>query len=322
LALDAPVGFGIDGEVEDLLISELQLGEGVRSGGLDESHVDLLTESAEAWPPIVVWGDHSLVLDGFHRVEAARRLGRRSVVAVRFEGSAEEAYMESVRRNVNHGLPLTVGDRRRAARRILTRNPEWSDRRIASLCGLSDKTVGRLRRAVSGIQVMDRRVGRDGKVRPVQAGQVRDRVRRALEENPAGSLRAIAAVAGASPETVRSVRANLRAREDQSPGGDPPTASRRTDGPAMSLLTLLQPTRGETAATNHDGVDWLTDRALSACGDGRDFAHWFASNEVTEDWHRFVWTVPLGRVYDVVDEARRRAATWTSFASLLESRTR
>jgi ParB-like chromosome segregation protein Spo0J len=322
LALDAPVGFGIDGEVEDLLISELELGEGVRTGGLDESHVDLLMESAEAWPPIVVWGEDSLVIDGFHRVEAARRLGRRNVTAVRFMGSAEEAFMESVRRNVNHGLPLTVGDRRRAARRVLTRNPEWSDRRIASLCGLSDKTVGRLRRAVSGIQVIDRRVGRDGKVRPVQAGQVRDRVRQALEENPNGSLRAIAAVAGASPETVRSVRANLLAREGQSLGGDAPASSRRTDGPALSLLTLLQPSRDEPLATNRDGVDWLTDRALSACGDGWDFARWFASNDVTEDWHRFVWTVPLGRVYDVVDEARRRAATWTSFASMLESRTR
>jgi hypothetical protein len=84
----------------------------------------------------------------------------------------------------------------------------------------------------------------------------------------------------------------------------------------------LQPAREGTVATSLDGVDWLTDRALSACGDGRDFARWFASNEVTEEWHRFVWTVPLGRVYDVVDEARRRAATWTSFASLLESRTR
>jgi ParB-like chromosome segregation protein Spo0J len=313
----------MEGEVEGLLISRLQLGEGVRSGGLDESHVDLLMESAETWPPIVVWGDHCVVIDGFHRVEAARRLGRRSVAAVRFVGSAEDAFMESVRRNVNHGLPLSVGDRRRAARRILTRNPEWSDRRIASLCGLSDKTVGRLRRAVSGIQVIDRRVGRDGKVRPVQAGQVRDRVRQALEENPSGSLRAIAAVAGASPETVRSVRANLLARESQSPAGEMPTSSRRTDGPAMSLLTLLQPTREEeTVATNKYGADWLTDRALSACGDGREFARWFASNDVSEEWHRFVWTVPIGRVYDVVDEARRRAAAWTSFASLLESRTR
>jgi ParB-like chromosome segregation protein Spo0J len=321
-ALDAPVRFGIDGEVDDVLISELQMGEGVRSGGLDESHVDLLMESAEAWPPIVVWGDRSLVIDGFHRVEAARRLGRRSVAAIRFVGSAEEAFMESVRRNVNHGLPLTVGDRRRAARRILTRNPEWSDRRIASLCGLSDKTVGRLRRAASGIQVIDRRVGRDGKVRPVQAGQVRARVRQALEENPGGSLRAIAAVAGASPETVRSVRAGLLAPGGQSAGGETPTSCRRTDGPALSLLTLLQPTREETVPSDRNDLDWLTDRAFSGCSDGGEFARWFASNSVTEDWHRFVWTVPLGRVYDVVDEARRRAASWTSFASLLESRTR
>ena len=322
LALEASVEFEIGGEVATLPIVALEFGEVARSGGLDESHVELLMESANSWPPIVVWGEDLLVIDGFHRVEAARRLGRRSITAIRFLGSPDEAFMESVRRNVNHGLPLTVGDRRRAARRVLTRNPEWSDRRIASLCGLSDKTVGRLRRAVGSIQAIDRRVGRDGKVRPVQAGQVRDRVRQALEQNPCGSLRAIAAVAGASPETVRSVRSNMQAQRGHSPGDGAPASSRRTNPPARSVLTLLEPARDETSAPDPEGLDWLTDPALSACGDGGDFARWFASNNVTEDWHGYVWTIPLGRVYDVVDEARRRAVAWNLFASLLESRTR
>jgi ParB-like chromosome segregation protein Spo0J len=307
--------------VEELPISELRVGEGVRTGGLDQEHVELLMESVDSWPPIIVWGDDLVVVDGFHRVEAARKLGRYSVVATRFLGSPEEAFIEAVRRNVNHGLPLSVSDRRRAARRVLARNPEWSDRRIASLCGLSDKTVGRLRRmATGGIVAVDRRVGRDGKVRPVQSEQVRERVRQALAENPEGSLRAIAAVAGASPETVRSVRASMLAGEAGSGGRSAAKATPAPDPLSLTVLSVLS--RLEPPETDNDRNDWVSDYALNACDGGAKFVSWFASTDVTEEWHDFVWNVPLGRVYEVVDEARRRAAAWTSFASLLESRAR
>jgi hypothetical protein len=283
-------------------------------------------ESVESWPPIVVWGDDLVVIDGCHRVEAARRLGRYSVVAIRFLGSPEEAFIEAVQRNVSHGLPLSVGDRRRAAKRVLARNPEWSDRRIASLCGLSDKTVGKLRRGGTGaIMAAERRVGRDGKVRPVQSGPVRDRVRQALAKNPGGSLRMIAAVAGSSPETVRAVRASLLTGDHH--------AAERSQSPAvfqhspvstMAALSMLAQSDQSDQSERAWRIDeeWLSDRALNACGDGGDFARWFASTNVTEDWHNFIWTVPLGRIYEVVDEARRRASAWTSFASLLECRTR
>jgi hypothetical protein len=205
---------------------------------------------------------------------------------------------------------------------VLARNPEWSNRRIASLCGLSDKTVGRLRRASSAVIVgVERRVGRDGKVRPVQAGQVRERVKQALAENPKGSLRAIAAVAGASPETVRSVRANLLAGDGPHEGARRIQLPPRREATTRSMLSVLSQIH-EPAEPPGRCSDWLLDRALAASDGGSGFARWFASTDLSEEWHDFVWTVPLGRVYEVVDEARRRAAAWTSFASLLESRTR
>lgn len=321
LALEAPIGFRFGSELEELAISHLRVGESVRTGGLDQDHVELLMESVDSWPPIVVWGD-DLVVDGRHRLEAARRLGRHGVVASRFSGSIEEAFIEAVRRNVSHGLPLSVGDRRRAARRVLARTPEWSDRRIASICGLSDKTVGRLRRTATGdIVAVDRRVGRDGKVRPVQPGEVRERVKQALSDNPGGSLRAIAAVAGASPETVRSVRARLRAGERHPEHSEPSRSSLTRDTPTLSVLSVPSQLQ-ERAEVDRPCRDWWADLALTTCHDGDRFVHWFTSTDVTGEWHDFVWTVPLGRVYDVVDEARRRAATWASFASLLESRIR
>jgi ParB-like chromosome segregation protein Spo0J len=316
----------------DLSISWIQPGEGVRSGGLDERHVLLLMETADQWPPIVVWGEQCRLIDGAHRVEAARRLGLSTIAAVRFLGTADEAFVESVRRNVEHGLPLPVVDRRRAALRVLRRHGEWSDRRVGFVCGLSGKTIARMRREHSmsegrcdGVVLgMDRRVGRDGKARPVQSGEVRERIKRALEENPGGSLRVLAAMAGASPETVRTVRARL-AGHDRPPSPTVPFA------PAAKLHSVSVDSSRVVPLETHDqpsDVDdwpkspWKSDPALLACGDGGDFAKWFEENKVGDDWRGHVWNIPLGRIYEVVDEARRRAAAWTSFASVLESRTR
>jgi hypothetical protein len=285
-------------------------------------------ETAEQWPPIVVWGDDCVVIDGAHRVEAARRLGHFTVRAVRFIGTRDEAFIESVRRNVKHGLPLSVGDRRRAALRVLARNPEWSDRRIASLCGLSGKTIARLRREGHGagdvVVPMERRVGRDGKLRPVRSKEIHDRIRRALEENPGGSLRFVAAIAGASPETVRTVRARMNVADQLSDRTvdflSPVTQLPEMHaGPMFDYLETAEPA-AEVSEGRSD--TWLSDAALNTCGDGGGFARWFTETNVSDDWHRFVWTIPVGRVYEVVDEARRRAATWTAFASILESRIR
>jgi hypothetical protein len=321
------------GAPENLLIDSLRAGDAVRTGGLDEGHVALLMETVNLWPPILVWGKECLVVDGAHRVEAARRLGRTSVAALRFPGTRDEAFVESIRRNVDHGLPLTIGDRRRAALRVLGRHSEWSDRRIASVCGLSGKTVARLRREEysprsehDGVVVdLPRRVGRDGKTRPIQPGEVRDRIRRVLEENPGGSLRTIAALAGASPETVRTVRARLiKDQPDHRRGVSSPVGAAGAEG-VDAVIAFPQSEQDRTnpeqsMASAHDV--WISDRALRSCGDGGEFARWFNHNNVDDGWHRYVWTVPVGRIYDIVDEARRRAASWTAFASLLESRTR
>ncbi len=332
LAFEAEYALDRVGPVVHIPLDRLHQGEGVRSGGVDEAHVGVLVETVEQWPPIVVWGEECLVVDGAHRVEAARRLGHASIAAVRFVGRRDEAFVESVRRNVEHGLPLSVTDRRRAALRILSRYAEWSDRRIASLCGLSGKTVARLRRlelpsSRDGVVIgLERRVGRDGKARPVQSHEIRERIRRALEDNPTGSLRAIAATAGASPETVRTVRARMAEGDSFSAeSGQPGGPGHEPRPPAIALSTSDVRSFGLADLgmdTARPADTWTSDRALVASGDGRDFANWFANNRIGDDWHRFVWTIPLGRVYEVVDEARRRASAWTAFASMLESRTR
>ncbi len=318
------------GPIAEIPLGRLRPGEGVRSGGLDEGHVAVLMETCEEWPPIVIWGKDCTVLDGAHRVRAAQRLGLATIAAVRFLGTHEEAFVESVRRNIDHGLPLTVADRRRAALRVMARHGEWSDRRIGSLCGLSGKTVARLRRdeltSGEGVVIgLDRRVGRDGKARPVRAVEIRNRIRKALEEHPGGSLRFIGAMVGASPETVRTVRARL-AEEDRKAGGAAPLAGGDRTSPATvtplpsAVSGPLSPPfpEDEDASLN----DWTSDLALLGHEGGSDFARWFADSHIGEEWQRYVRNIPLGRVYEVVDEARRRASAWTAFARILESRAR
>ena len=89
VALNLGKASGLADPAQQMSIDALRIGGGARSGGLDEGHVALLMESVDHWPPVVVWSDDCLVIDGAHRVEAARRLGRPTIWAVRFIGTRE-----------------------------------------------------------------------------------------------------------------------------------------------------------------------------------------------------------------------------------------
>lgn len=159
------------------------------------------------------------VIDGMHRLRAAILNGRSSIQVEFFDGSDEEAFVRSVAQNVAHGLPLTLADRKRAAARILGRRPALSNRSVASVTGLSPKTVGAIRARASGeIPQLHERLGRDGRVRPLDGSELRLRAAEAIRGNPGASLREIAASAGISPGTARDVQARLRAGDNPAPG--------------------------------------------------------------------------------------------------------
>lgn len=311
-------------------VEQLQVRHHLRSSGLDEAHVAALAELDGKWPPLLVWADHpALVIDGAHRLAAARRLGHPTVRVVAFHGTADEAFVEAVRRNVGHGLPLSVADRTRAGQQILARHPDWSDRRIAEACALSPHTVARLRSSGAGprsapsplaarggppaersrkesaivvqaagtVVDIESRLGRDGRCRPAQPGMIRERVVEALQANPGGSLREIASVAKVSPETVRRIRREVD-------GGPPPTVGllpRVPSGPAG---------------------DWRDDPAMGSSQELSDLVRWLERTEPGSELASYAGAVPLSRVYELADEGRRRAAFWTAFATALESRAR
>jgi ParB-like chromosome segregation protein Spo0J len=305
-------------EVVDLPLAALPASPSLRAGGLDRAHIATLAELAPSWPPIVVRrADHS-VIDGQHRIAAAARLGLTTLPAVLFDGTADDAYVEFVRCNVGHGLPLSLDERRAAVSRILRTHPERSDRSIAELCGVSPKTVARVRDEREASAASRRRptpitgrVGRDGRVRPVDPEAVRTRIAEELARRPEASLRAIAQVVGASPETVRSVKNKLRS------GHSVATRPVHADpAPEATILGLLS--RKQRCAR-----PWQDDRALADRDGGAQFVQWFDATAVeSADGWEHVGVVPLSRVYEVADEARRRAAFWLGFAETLEGQVR
>jgi hypothetical protein len=297
-------------EVVSLLVSELTADSSFREGGLSEGHVERLVGLQGHWPPILVRRATGDVIDGVHRVAAARRLGLDRIEATYFEGNADEALIQFVRRNVYHGLPLTLRERKRAARTMLHTHPQWSDRRTAELCAISPKTVGRLRVTSSEgpadeIPHLDTRsrLGRDNKSHPVDAASVRSRVVEALQQQPGASLRTIAASAGVSPETVRSVRMNMSS----------PAPVNLVDNVRELVFAPAEPPE----------APWKQDSAFTTSVNGDDFVEWFDSTTISEhDWWSRLDAIPISRIYEISDEARRRSEEWTRFAQCLEERTR
>ncbi|MER8012165.1 ParB N-terminal domain-containing protein [Streptomyces sp. NPDC094149] len=195
-------------ETEWIPIADLDLSCSPRSAGESGEHIRVLAESQAELPPIVVQRGTNRVIDGVHRVRAARLRGQQTIRARWFDGDDASAFVLAVRLNVRHGLPLSLADRKAAGTRILCEQEGWSNRAIASAVGLSPKTIAALREAI-GRPGGQTRLGRDGRVRPVSTAAGRERAKQMLLREPASSLRAVSAVAGVSPGTVRDVRDQL-----------------------------------------------------------------------------------------------------------------
>jgi hypothetical protein len=287
-----------------------------RSGGLCAEQINRLAEVGGPWPPILVRPD-GLVIDGAHRVAAARRLGRARIEAHYFAGGPQDAFVEFVRRNVAQGLMLTLAERKQAAVRVLRVNAHWSDRRVADLCVLSPKTVGRLRLSVvppnqKGAQWdAEVREGRDHRLRPARRGSVRGRVIEALRAQPEASLRTIASAVGVSPETVRLVRLNL--------ASDPGDREGQISGPIVEPKPHIG-TEPMGHLDSPSNLDWRSDPAITSSAHSVDLVGWLERTCVDSTDSEWIEMVPLSRVYLVAEEARRRSKAWLHWAQALEDR--
>lgn len=185
-------------------------GESPRLEGQDAAHVARLAEVETPLPPILVDRRTMRVIDGTHRLMAAAVNHRPTIDVIFFDGDPADVFLRAVEANVAHGFPLSLNDRRSAARRIISSHRHLSDRAIAQVTGLSAKTIAMLRhQSEDDASRTASRIGRDGRARPMNGMERRARVAELMTERPHASLRELARIAGVSPATASDVRKRL-----------------------------------------------------------------------------------------------------------------
>jgi ParB-like chromosome segregation protein Spo0J len=262
------------------------------------------------------------VIDGMHRLKAARLRGESTIKAVLYEGGDLEVFVLAVRVNVQHGLPLSLSDRKAAAARIVRASPRWSDRAIAEVAGLSAKTVGAIRvDSEAVLPEVHHRIGRDGRTRPLSTVDGRRLASELMTLNPECSSREIARMTGISPSTVRDVRDRIHRGEDPVPTrrrtgnqAERPTGERRLQEQIRSLQSFE--CRDEILGKlSRDPTVRMTEQ-------GRAMLRWLnsQSQQVDKDWSSLAKQVPEHCTYLVADLACSIADAWLEFAAEMRKR--
>jgi ParB-like chromosome segregation protein Spo0J len=298
-------------------LAALRAADSPRLVGEDSEHIRLLAESDRELPPILVHRTSMRVIDGMHRIGAARLRGQDTIDVVFFDGSDADAFVMAVKANIAHGLPLSYADREAAVARIVTTHPDWSDRAIAAATGLSPHTVATVRGRIVGLPKETARIGRDGRIRPLDSSDGRLAASRLIAARPEASLREIARTAGISPATVRDVRERIQR------GEDPVPLRRARNG---RPVRPAEPVRDEAERLSTQERNAILQRlerdpSLRFAQSGHLVLRWLARRVITdEEWRDVAEAAPPHSAYIIAALAHRCAAEWAEFARHLESR--
>lgn len=301
-------------ETADVPVAALHPADSPRLAGVDKAYVERLAEIETPLPPILVDRRTMRVVDGMHRLLAALTRGQETIEVEYFDGSPEDAFLRSVELNVRHGLPLSQADRRAAAARIIDSHPQLSDRAVGYSVGLAARAVAAIRRRKPEPEAQpDARIGRDGRVRPLNSAQGRARAAAILLEHPEASLREVARRAGISPTTVRDVRNRLALGEEPVPQ-HVSAADRAADELSRKLATPLQLDRAALEKL-------LRDPSLRYNDNGRELLHLLQVNAAAvHDVSNVAAAVPPHCAPSVVQLALQYGRMWFGLAQELDKR--
>lgn len=128
-----------------------QLRTKLNQGVVDE-YAKALREGA-IFPPVTVFydGKDYYLADGFHRLQAAKKLTLTTIAADVRQGNCRDAILYSAGANATHGLRRSNSDKRRAVMTLL-RDPEWSlwtNTAIAEVCGVNEGLVRQIKSELS-----------------------------------------------------------------------------------------------------------------------------------------------------------------------------
>jgi len=139
---------------------------------IDEEHLEDLFEAlkqSKELPPVVVFDDDGtlILVDGYHRYEAAKKCNLNKIEAVVHEGSKRQAILFACGANSGHGLRRTNEDKCCAVTKLLTDGEwsKWSDGKIAKRCAVSQVFVSNVRKDLThnGYEFSDVRTGLNNK---------------------------------------------------------------------------------------------------------------------------------------------------------------
>jgi ParB-like chromosome segregation protein Spo0J len=322
--VDIPFAEGTDHlPVEKMPVRSLLVTGSPRSLGHDQRHAEALAQSGDRLPPILVHRHTMRIIDGAHRLEAAKLRGE-DQIEVRFvEGDEGACFVLAVTANVRHGMPLTLSDKKDAAAHIIALYPQWSDRKIATATALHHQTVATIRRRSAGENSqLNARVGRDGRCRPADGAQRRELASQLIASNPGASLREIARKAQISPATASRVRARLKR-------GDTTTQAPASTGNGQvprSEPPRRPPVRPVTRARDRALGAWHSLRAnpaLRSTQHGRALVQTLgASSAIGERSEELIEAVPAYSLGALEEAAMECAQIWQDVAVRAQQRSR
>jgi hypothetical protein len=158
----------------DVKLSEIDIENSVQArvrldGNVVEEYMGLMRTGVEMAPVLLYReGDAYYIVDGFHRIDAARSMGLKKIRAEVKDGTKADAAWDALSSNTTHGLRRSNADKRRAVELALKnpRSRKMSARAIAEHVGVDHKTVAAIQKekeSVGEIPHVERREGRDGK---------------------------------------------------------------------------------------------------------------------------------------------------------------
>ncbi|MFI1683006.1 ParB/RepB/Spo0J family partition protein [Streptomyces sp. NPDC020607] len=289
-------------------ITLLRDADSPRLAGVDQDHVRTLAACTDKLPPIIVHRSTMKVIDGMHRLHVARLNGEETIEVRYFEGSNREAFLLAVELNLKHGLALALSDRKKSAMKILESFPEWSDRAVAMKTGLSGKTVGVLRRKFAGqIAQAPLRVGRDGRVRPLNSHKDRRQTAHILPAEP-DTVPRESAGSGVPGSAAQEAQKRLRSAEE-GPTAGAEARSRAPHGPEAAP-PLVDPLAQLESLRR--------DPALKYSNDGREMIRWLEARIIRKSDPGLVLQAPAHQARKIAALARACAAQWNWIAMRME----
>jgi ParB-like chromosome segregation protein Spo0J len=329
---------GDAGAVVAVPVLSLRPADSPRLNGEDKAHIARLAETETPLPPILVDRRTMQVIDGMHRLMAASLQGRETIEVIFFDGNESDVFLRAVQENVAHGLPLSQSDRRAAAQRIIASHPYLSDRAIGHSTGLAAKTIAAIRKSSSEeAPQSNTRVGRDGRVRPLDSGAGRRQAAELLAQQPGASLRDVARAAGISPATVLDVRKRLERGQSPVPEKAAANAARNSpdrnspdgnsadgnSGDAPVQPIRLSPRAAAPPEPTAAVEKLLRDPSLRSNDRGKGMLRLLHVNASGADQLTdAAATVPPHCVAIVVQLAHQYAQMWQDFARELDGRAR